>query len=169
MPALCIHRRWCQRRVHAAVADNMDDQGADTLEGGIGKGRHNAQRTSLGGGSCPPTPSGKRGGGEQERGQSHGRQGKGGGYNDMDDQISHRAERQASLRQSNDGSGGLANKIKPPTKPEVELPPRHWMCTVCKKVSSQSSQDIIFNLMHQQCGTPRIRHGSCTLCLRHAV
>ncbi|CAM9492425.1 unnamed protein product [Ectocarpus fasciculatus] len=120
VPAFCGGGRLCERRVHALKDDDDDsyDGGLhDEDVGGVGKStmgdakvqeEGDAQRAPVGGTSS-------------RRGRPttpSGRHGEDGGHGDRGGRSANRLE-----------DGGTRKRA------ELDLPPRHWMCTVCKKVN----------------------------------
>ena len=117
VPALCGSGRLCERRIHALDTDdyNSDDSGQhDDLEGGGSKTKRGSlegveeeedlQRAPLGGG-------------------------KGNGVG-----SSSRPTIPQGREKGNDGVSVNRTTGNPNSKAELDLPPRHWMCIVCKKV-----------------------------------
>lgn len=127
VPVNLSHSWRCGRRVHAFTTDESEGQKEDALEEGTGKKGKGRQRAPLGGGgSRSPTPLGERDGSKSQG--RHTRSGRGGEQGDNNPQE----EGRVSLRDSELRRGGNAGEMGKQT--ELELPPRHWMCTVCKKV-----------------------------------
>lgn len=124
VPASCGGGRLCERRIHTLTTDDLDsDDEANALEGPP------ARKTS-------------------------------GGHEEEEDEVEEKGLRQAPSRENRDGGAGGSrpttplrgneedrrggegerrgstnrNIDGPKSRTDLDLPPRHWMCTVCKKV-----------------------------------
>ncbi|CAM9354981.1 unnamed protein product, partial [Scytosiphon promiscuus] len=123
IPASCGGGRLCERRVHAVEgAENQDGDdcggprdGEDDEENGLGRGAAERKWSERGGAEGPQRGplEGGRGGRPTALSERGGEDGHG-----------RRGGRDRS-------TNGVVDNIR--GKPELDLPPRHWMCTVCKK------------------------------------
>lgn len=125
VPVSCGGGRLCERQVHTLTTDGLDsdDEEAKALEGAI------ATKT-IGGHQ-------EREDDEEENGLQQssirGDRGSGAGNSRPKTPLGRKEE---GWRGGDRGRAGSANREKdgPKNKTELDLPPRHWMCTVCKKV-----------------------------------
>lgn len=124
MPAACSSGRLCERQIHTLSTDDLDnDVDASALD------EANARRTK--GGHEGEESEGK----EKVLPYAPSREGRGSGVGSSRPTTPNK-RKEEDWRGEDGGRGGNVNRKSGDRKnrAELDLPPRHWMCTVCKKV-----------------------------------